>query len=75
MVKNPPVNAVDTGSVVGSGRSSGGGNGNHSSILAWEIPWTEESGGLQCMGSQKVRLDLVIEHAKCCKIQNVHLLT
>ena len=28
---------------------------NHSSILAWEIPWTEESGGLQSMGSQRVR--------------------
>ena len=26
----------------------------HSSILAWGIPWTEESGGLQSMGSQKV---------------------
>ena len=25
----------------------------HSSIIAWEIPWTEESGGLQSMGSQK----------------------
>ena len=25
----------------------------HSSILAWEIPWTEEPGGLQPMGSQK----------------------
>ena len=25
----------------------------HSSILAWEIPWTEEPGGLQIMGSQK----------------------
>ena len=25
----------------------------HSSILAWRIPWTEESGGLQSMGSQK----------------------
>ena len=28
---------------------------NHSSILAWEISWTEELGGLQSMGSQKVR--------------------
>ena len=29
----------------------------HSSILAWEIPWTEESGGLQSMGSLgRVRL-------------------
>ena len=26
----------------------------HSSILAWKIPWTEEPGGLQSMGSQKV---------------------
>ena len=31
----------------------------HSSILAWEIPWREEPGGLQCMGSQGVRRDLV----------------
>ena len=30
----------------------------HSSILAWEIPWTEEPGGLQFMGSQRVRGDL-----------------
>ena len=29
----------------------------HSSILAWEIPWTEEPGGLQSMGWQKVRHD------------------
>jgi len=29
----------------------------HSSILAWRIPWTEEPGGLQSMGSQKVRQD------------------
>ena len=31
----------------------------HSSILAWEIPWTEEAGELQSMGSQRVRHDLV----------------
>ena len=30
----------------------------HSSILAWEIPWTEEPGGLQSMGSQKSRTRL-----------------
>ena len=29
----------------------------HSSILAWRIPWTEEPGGLQSMGSQRVRCD------------------
>ena len=31
------------------------GMATHSSILAWEIPWTEEPGGLQFMGSQRVR--------------------
>ena len=30
----------------------------HSRILAWAIPWTEEPGGLQSMGSQRVRQDL-----------------
>ena len=30
----------------------------HSSILAWEIPWTEEPGGLQSMLSQRVRHNL-----------------
>ena len=34
----------------------------HSSILAWEIPQTEEPGGLQSLGSQKVRHDLATEH-------------
>ena len=29
----------------------------HSSILAWEIPWTEEPGGLQSMGSQRIGHD------------------
>ena len=51
MVKNPPVNARALGSIPGSGRSPGEGNGN-SSILAWRVPWTGKPGGLQCMGSQ-----------------------
>ena len=33
------------------------GMATHSSILAWKIPWTEEPGGLQSMGSQRVRHD------------------
>ena len=33
------------------------GMATHSSILAWKIPWTEEHGGLQSMGSQRVRCD------------------
>ena len=35
----------------------------HSSILAWEIQWTEDPGGLQSLVSQRVRLDLAAEHA------------
>ena len=50
MVKNPPAGAGDTGDV----GSVHGENGN-SSILVWEIPWTEEPGGLQSMGLQSVR--------------------
>ena len=33
----------------------------HPSILAWRIPWTEETDGLQSMGSQRVRHNLVTE--------------
>ena len=33
------------------------GMANHSSILIWRIPWTEEPGELQSMGSQRVRND------------------
>ena len=33
------------------------GMATHSSIIAWRIPWTEEPGGLQSIGSQRVRQD------------------
>ena len=39
----------------------------HSSI-PWKIPWTEESGGLQSMGSQSIRHDLATEQQ-----QHVHM--
>ena len=39
--------------ITGSGRSPGEETATHSSFLAWEIPWTEEPGGLQSMQSQK----------------------
>ena len=35
----------------------------HSTSLAWKIPWMEEPGRLQSMGSQRVRYNLVTEHA------------
>ena len=73
MVKNPPANAGDASdmdSIPGSGRSPGEGNGyplqysclekekaTHPNILAWRIPWTEDPGWLQSMGSQRVGHD------------------
>ena len=39
------------------------GKATHASILAWEIPWTEESGGLQSMGWQRVLTIGLIENA------------
>ena len=53
VVKNPPTNAGDSGSIPGSGKSPGEGNGTHSSILVWEIPWTEKPGELQSMELQE----------------------
>ena len=44
----------DPGLIPGLGGSPGGGNGNHSSILAWRIPCTEEPGRLYSRGSQTV---------------------
>jgi len=38
-----------------------------SSILSWKIPWTEEPGGLQCMGLQRVRHDLAHTHTHYIK--------
>ena len=40
----------------------------HSSILAWEIPWTEEPCRLQSMGSQRVGRDLVTKQQKHTKV-------
>ena len=57
VVRNPPANAGDPDLIPGWGRSPGEGNATHSSILAWKIPWREESGRLQSMGSQRVRHD------------------
>ena len=54
VVKNPPASAGAWGSIPRWGRSPGEGMATHSSILAWENPWTEKPGRLQSMGSQRV---------------------
>ena len=44
-----------------------------SSILAWKIPWTEESGGLQSMGLQRVSHDgSDLAHSTCGLVSSCH---
>ena len=47
----------DVGLTPGLGTSPGGGHDNPLQYSAWRIPWTEEPGGLQSMGSHRVRHD------------------
>ena len=61
VVKDPPASAgdvKDAGSIPGSGRSPGVGNGNLLHILALKFPWAEEPGGLQSKEPQRVGHDL-----------------
>ena len=57
MVKNPPAIAGDLGHSLGWEDPLEEGMAAHSSVLAWEIPWTEEPGGLPSMGSRRVGHD------------------
>ena len=60
VVKNPPASAGDVRKWVGSlvwEDPLQEGMATHCSILAWRIPWTEEPGRLQSIGSQRVRHD------------------
>ena len=50
VVRNLSANAGDTGLIPGSGRSLGEENGTQSSVLAWEISWTEKHGSQKSMG-------------------------
>ena len=53
--KESACNVGDQGSIPGLGRSPGEGQATHSST--WRIPWAEEPGRLQSMGSQRVRIE------------------
>ena len=57
MVKNPPANAGDEGSIQGSGRSCGEGNGNPLQYSCLENPM--DRGAWKSMGSKRARQDLV----------------
>ena len=56
VIKIAPASAGDArdrGSIAGSGRSLGVGNAAHSSILTWEVPWTEAPGGHRPWGHKE----------------------
>ena len=57
MVKNPPAKQETRVGSLGQEDPLQEGMATHSSFLAWRIPWTEESGGLHPMGSQRVGHD------------------
>ena len=57
MVKNLPAMQETQGQSLYQEDALEKGMATHSSIVAWRIPWTEEPGGLQPMGSQRVRCD------------------
>jgi len=58
VITNPPANARDTGSIPGIENPQKKEMAIHSRILAWEIPWREESGRLQSVGLQKSQTHL-----------------
>ena len=63
VVKNPSVNAGDSGPVPGLEDPLEEEMATQSTTLAWEIPWTKEAGGLQSMGSQRAGHEWAHEHS------------
>ena len=68
--KESACNTEDQGSIAGLGRFPEEGKTTHSSILACRIPWTEEPGGLQFVGSQRVRHAWTTKQNAASRIQN-----
>ena len=62
MAKNPPAMQETWVQSLGCEDPMKEGMATHSSIFSWRIPWTEEPGELQSMGSKRVRQDRVSEH-------------
>ena len=62
MVKNPPAMQETWVRSLGQEDPLEEGMATHCSILAWRIPWTEELGGLQSLGSQRVGHDWATQH-------------
>ena len=63
LVKNPPAMQETPVQVLGQKDALEEGMATHSSVLAWRIPCTEEPGGLQSMGLQRVGRDRATKHS------------
>ena len=63
-LKNLLAKAGDSGRTPGSGNPLEKEMATHCRIFSWEIPWTEEPGGLQSMGLQRVKHNLVAEQQR-----------
>ena len=63
-MKNLPANAGDMVLSLGQEDPLEEETATHPSIFAWEIPWTEEPGGLQSIGSQRIGYDLATKQQK-----------
>ena len=70
LVRNPPAMQETWVQSLGWEDALEDGMATHSSILAWRIPWTEEPGGLQSIGSQRVGHDWA---TKCSTAQQAHV--
>ena len=66
--KESACNVGDLGLTPGSGRFPGEGNGNPLQYSCWRVPWTEEPGGLQSMGSRRVGQNWATNTHKCLKV-------
>jgi len=79
MVKNPPTMQETRVRSLDQEESLEKGLATHSSVLAWKILWTEEPGGLQSMGSQKLdkteQLTLSLLHIHTCICTYVYIYT
>ena len=71
MVKNPSANVGDVGSIPGSGRFPGGGNGNLLQYSCLENSMDREAGRLQSIGSQKSQTQMSTHTKDVLKILNI----
>ena len=62
LVKNPPASTGNTSLIPDQEDSLEEDTATHSSLLAWQIPWTGEPDGLQSIGSQRVKHNRATEH-------------